>query len=92
MTIGQVLRAVGFAQTPKLLTVVGFIPILGGLIAFVAWIWYLVASIIALRQAFDFTTGRAIGTAIVAIVVQVIALVIIGLILGIGAAVFGAAV
>jgi len=79
-TIGQLLRTLGFARAPQLLTVVGFIPVLGWLVVLVASIWSLVASIIALRQALDFTTGRAIGTGIVAAIVNV---VIAGIILAI---------
>jgi len=88
-TIGQLLRTRGFARAPQLLTVLGFIPVLGWIIAIVAGIWSLVASIVAIRQALDFTTGRAVGTAIVALVVQLIAIAIIALIFGIGLAIVG---
>ena len=91
-TIGQLLRTIGYAQTPNLLTVLGIIPYIGWIFALIAWIWFLATAIVALRQALDFTTGRAIGTGIVAVIVQGIIVLIIGLILGVGAAVFGAAV
>ncbi len=92
VTIGQVLRTVGFAQAPKLLLIIGFVPLLGWIVALVAWVWFLAAAVIALRHAFDFTTDRAVGTAVGALVVQAIVGIIIGLIFGIGAAVFGAAI
>ena len=84
-TIGQLLRTLGFARAPQLLTVLGFIPLLGGLAWIVAGIWSLVTSIVALRQALDFSTGRAIGTGIVALIVQAIVLGLIFALLGINA-------
>jgi hypothetical protein len=63
-TWGELLRTLGFAQTPGLLMVLAFIPILGALIGFVVWIWMLVAGIIAIRQALDFSTGKAVLTAL----------------------------
>jgi len=88
-TIGQVLRTIGFAQAPKLLLVLGFIPLLGWIVALVAWVWFLAAAVVALRQAFDFTTERAVGTAVVALIVQGLVGLVIALIFGLGAAVFG---
>ena len=89
-TIGQLLRTLGFARAPQLLTVLGFIPLLGGLIWIVAGIWSLVAAIVALRQSLDFTTGRAIGTGLVAAIVNAVIVGIIFAILGIGVAIGGA--
>jgi hypothetical protein len=88
-TIGQVLRTTGFARAPQVITVLGFIPVLGALLWLVASIWTLIAGIIALRQALDFTTGRAVGTAIVAAIVNAIIVGIIFAILGLGSAALG---
>ena len=63
-TPGELLRAIGFAQTPGALNILAFVPVLGGIVAFVAGIWALIAGIIALRQALDISTGQAIITAI----------------------------
>lgn len=62
-TWGELLRTIGFAQTPGLLAVLGFVPLVGRLVAVVVAIWMLVAGIIAIRQALDFGTGKAILTA-----------------------------
>ena len=62
-TWGELLRTLGFAQTPGVLHVLDIIPILGGLIRFGVAIWVLIAGIIAIRQALDISTGRAILTA-----------------------------
>jgi hypothetical protein len=50
------------------LLVLAFIPLLGGLLALVVWLWRLVAGVIAIRQALDFDTGRAILTAVLGII------------------------
>lgn len=65
-TWGQVLRTVGFAYTPGVLSFVGFIPFLGPIVLLVVSLWILLAVVVAIRQALDFTTGRAIGTAVIA--------------------------
>jgi hypothetical protein len=83
VTIGQVLRVVGFAQTPKLLSVLGFIPVLGGIASLVGWIWFVVVAIVAIRTAFEFTTERAIGTAIMALIVQAVVVVLIWIVISI---------
>ena len=71
-TYGELLRPIGFSATPGVLRIFSFIPILGGVIAFVAMIWSLVAMVVAVRQALDFSTGRAIATCIVGFIVLII--------------------
>lgn len=55
--VGEMLRVLGFAQAPR---AIGVIPFLGP----VAAVWVLVASVVAIREGLDFSTGRAIGTAV----------------------------
>ena len=64
----EVARTMGFAQAPRLLLVVSFVPVLGEIVATVVFFWFLVTTIVALRAALDFGTGRAIATAILAII------------------------
>jgi len=71
-TWGQLIRTLGFAQAPGILYVLGILPAVGGLIRFVVGVWILVASIIAIRQACDFSTGRAVLTAVVAWIIYFI--------------------
>jgi len=69
--IGQLLRTVGFASSPGLIRVVGIIPGLTGFIFFIASVWMLVAMVIAVRQALDYTsTLRAFGVCVIGWVVQ----------------------
>jgi hypothetical protein len=75
---GQLARTLGFAQSPGLLKVVGFIPVLGPWVFTIASIWQLVAMVIAIRQALDFTsTWRAVGVAMVGFIPYVLLISII---------------
>lgn len=94
-TLGEVLRAVGFAYTPNVLGLVQFIPCLGGILWLVGAIWSLIAVVIALRQSLDVSTGAAVMTVIILFVIQLILFGImfsILLALGIGASVLGGGV
>ncbi len=81
---GELLRTLGFAQAPGVLAILGIIPVLGGLVQFVVWIWLLVAGIVAIRQALDIDTGKAILTALVGWLAMVVIGIIFGMIFGIG--------
>jgi len=70
-TWGELLRTIGFAQSPGVLMIFGIIPILGGIVRVVVALWLLVAGIIAIRQALDFSTGKAIVTALLGWVAMV---------------------
>lgn len=76
-TWGELLRTIGFAQSPGVLYVLGIIPLLGGLIRFAVAIWILVAGIIAIRQALDFSTGKAILTAVLGWLAMVVVAVLL---------------
>ena len=71
-TYGELLRCIGFSDSPGVLGILIFLPVIGWVIGFIAWIWALVAMVIAVRQALDFSTGRAIATCIVGFIVMVI--------------------
>ena len=77
--LGEMLRTLGFAHAPGLLTAVVFIPVLGWIVAPVGWIWMLVCGIVAIRQALDFGTGEAIGTVLIAWLVGGLVLAVIAL-------------
>lgn len=70
--MGQMLRALGFAQAPGLFSVLGIIPILGWLIVMAVWVWVLVATVIAVRQALDYDdTMKAVVVCVVAWLIQI---------------------
>ena len=73
----ELLRTTGFSSAPGLIRVLGIIPGLRTLLFLVAGIWMLVAMVIAVRQALDYTsTGRAIGVCVIGWVVQILILTV----------------
>ena len=74
-------RIVGFAYTPGLLILLSFIPVVGGLIGLVAFIWTVVAVIVGIKHALDFEgTGRAVLVAVISAVIAAIPLLILAII------------
>ena len=66
---GELARTTGFAQTPGILNVLVFVPAVGGLIVLVAFIWSIVAMLIGVRQALDYTsTWRAFFVVLLALI------------------------
>ncbi len=53
---GQLARGTGFAQTPKILNVFLFVPVVGPVIALVAFIWSFACMVVAVRQCLDYTS------------------------------------
>lgn len=86
---GELLRTIGYAYSPNVLGFFSFIPILGWLIALVGSIWALVAGVIAVRQALDFDTTKAVLTVVIGWVVMMIVAAIIAGIFGLGAVTMG---
>ncbi|UCC81754.1 MAG: YIP1 family protein [Gemmatimonadota bacterium] len=62
--MGEMLRTLGFAQSVGVIKILGIVPLLGWIASLAAGIWMLVCGVVAVRQALDFTTGKAIGTVI----------------------------
>jgi hypothetical protein len=63
---GELLRTLGFASAPGVLWVLAVIPIIGLPLYGIVWIWMLVTTVIAVRQALDYTsTARAVGVCII---------------------------
>lgn len=81
-TLGELLRTLGFAYSPGLLNIFSFIPFIGSFIPFITWVWTVIASVIAIRQACDFSTGRAVGTAIIAAIIPLIIMILIAVLIG----------
>ncbi|MCS6805292.1 MAG: hypothetical protein RMM98_14845 [Acidobacteriota bacterium] len=60
-THGELLRTIGFASAPGVIRVLGVIPVLGWIASLVGSILMLIAMVVAVRQALDYsTTGRAV--------------------------------
>ena len=73
---GELARTLGFANAPRALLIFGVVPALAGILVVVVGVWTLITTVVAVRAALDFSTGRAIATAIAGWIVQ-------GLLLGI---------
>jgi hypothetical protein len=77
-TWGELLRTIGFANAIGMLYVLGVIPGIGGLFTLVVSVWMLVAGVIAIRQALDISTGKAIVVAVIGWAVIVIPFLVLG--------------
>ena len=87
---GELLRTLGYASAPQALGFFSFIPCAGAIVALLASIWALVAGVIAVREALNVDTGKAVITVVIGwVVVFVIGMVVAG-ILGAGAIGLGA--
>ena len=62
----ELLRTIGFASAPQILMVLAFIPMLGWLVRLAVFGWGLAAYVIAVREALDVDTGRAVLVCILA--------------------------
>ena len=71
--IGELLRTTGFAASPGLLRVLGFVPGLGFLILVAVSVWMFMAMVIAVRQALDYDSfERTVGVCLIGWFVQVV--------------------
>jgi len=77
--LGQLLRTIGFAASPGLLLALGIIPLIGAIISFVVQIWMLVAFVIAVRQALDYTS--TVRTVVVCLIGWILMVVVTALLL-----------
>jgi len=70
--VGELLRTIGFAATPGLLRVSGSLPVIGPSLYALSTGWMLLATVIAVRQALDYTsTARAVVVCLIAWVIGV---------------------
>ncbi len=76
--VGELLRTIGFSSSPGLIRVLGIVPGLTGLVFWAASVWMLVAMVIAVRQALDYTsTLRAVGVCIIGWIIQALILMVL---------------
>jgi hypothetical protein len=81
--VGELLRTTGFATAPGLIRIVGVVPALTIPSFALAALWMLVAMIIAVRQALDYTsTRRAIAVCLLGWVLAITLAVLFGVFFG----------
>jgi hypothetical protein len=80
---GELLRTLGFAATPGLIQVFGLLPGARVPVFALAIVWALAASVMAVRQALDYTsTVRAIAVCTVGLILSLAVAVFLGLVFG----------
>ena len=76
----ELLRTLGFASVPQFLMVLGLLPLgpLRGVLALVVFVLLVISFVVAVRQALDVATGRAVLICVLAVLAQfaVVALLI----------------
>jgi hypothetical protein len=79
--VGELLRTLGFAASPGLLRVLGATPVLGLSLYVAASLWMLVAMIVAVRQALDYTsTARAIAVCVLGWMLSLVVAAVLGIV------------
>jgi len=66
---GSLLRALGFANAPSVLLVLGIVPVIGAVVRVIVVIWLLAATTVAIQAVYDMSRPRAVVTSIVVFLV-----------------------
>jgi hypothetical protein len=88
-TVEAMLRVLGYASAPRLLGFFSFIPCVGPILSLAGAILSLVAGFIAVREAMQFDTGKAVITVVIGWLAYLVLTIVLAPILGLGYAVFG---
>lgn len=80
---GAVLRTIGFARVPGVISIFGFLPFIGPVLGLLGWGWAIVTAVIAIRQSLNITTERAIITGIAAVAAAGFIKFLVGLVFGV---------
>lgn len=70
--IPEMMRVLGYASAPRLLGIFGIIPCLGWIAALAGAILSLIAGVLAIREAMEFDTGKAIITVVISWLVTMV--------------------
>jgi hypothetical protein len=80
VSLGQLLRTIGFAATPGILSLLGVMHGITAPVFIVSWVWMLAAMVVAVRQALDYTsTARALAVCAVGWVLAILIAALLGL-------------
>ena len=84
--MGELLRTIGFATSPGWIRVLGVVSFLHPIVMIVAWVWMLVAMVVAARQALDYRgTGRAVIVCVIGGLAHFFIWVYVAILFGLGA-------
>lgn len=70
-SIPEMMRVLGYANAPHLLGLFRFVPCIGPLLPWVGWLLALVAGVLAVREAMEFETDKALITVLVSWLISV---------------------
>jgi len=76
-SMAELTRTLGFANSPGVLRLLIFIPVIGWVIILLTGIWTLVSGIIAVKQTLDFPAGKAAAACILGWLVYMAVLFIV---------------
>lgn len=79
----ELLRTLGFASAPQLALVLALLPIVGVLVALVVLVWGFVAYVVAVREALDVSTERALVVCFLAFGAKVLTIIVLSVLLGV---------
>jgi hypothetical protein len=80
---GELLRTLGFAATPGLIQVFALLPGVRAPVFVLAIVWALAASVVAVRQALDYTsTARALAVSVLGVSLAIGIAMVLGLVFG----------
>ncbi|HUP90390.1 MAG TPA: YIP1 family protein [Longimicrobiales bacterium] len=77
-TWGELLRTLGFAQSPAVFYVLAFVPLVGWIVRGIVAVWLLITGFIAIRQALDVSNMKAFATAVIGWICLCVITVIFG--------------
>lgn len=80
---GELLRTVGFAQVPGVLLALRVLPGIGLPVYLAVLAWMVATVLVAIRQALDISSGRALATALAGFVPYMLGVLLIELLFGI---------
>ena len=89
--VGELLRVLGYASGPRVLSILSFIPCVGGLAGLAGSIWSLVAGFIGVKEALDLDTTKTLITVVIGWVIVAVITLAVGAVMGVGAIGLGAA-
>jgi hypothetical protein len=79
--VTELLRTIGFASAPGLLRVLGVVPALTAPVFGLTTVWMLLAMMVAVRQALDYTsTARALAVCVLGCVLTLAFVLVLGLV------------
>jgi hypothetical protein len=80
--LGEMVRALGYANAPRFIGLFGFLPCVGWVFRLAAWVLTIVAGVIAIREVMEFDTFKAVVTAVIGLAAYIVFNMLIGLFYG----------